>query len=162
MMQLLRDFLESGTLGPLAIGISPLEVQQLLGDPWDVGGAAKNRIWKYGTIQLGFHRDKATRTETLDFIGLYFRYGSLALPEAISPEGWFPSQRTTKEDFIHYLKEQRIGYLEDKRLTFGTQLVLAMESGAQVIFDKSADEVTLESIQLLQDPKTVKPRGFAR
>jgi hypothetical protein len=162
MMQLLREFLESGTLGPIAIGLSPLEVQHILGEPWDVGGTPKNRIWKYGSIQLGFYRDKATRTETLEFIGLYFRYESLTLPEAISPGGWFPSQRTTKEDFVRYLEEQGVGYSENRQLTFETQSALNTEIGAQVIFYNSAGEAFLDSIQLMQDPKTVKQRSVAR
>lgn len=152
-MHLLREFLASGTLGPVAIGLSPVEVQHILGDPWDVGGTPKQRIWKYGSIQLGFQRDKATRTEALSFIGLYFRSGSLVLPEPIQSEGWFPSRQTTKEDFIRYLKEQGIGYAEDRQLTFETQSALVTESGAHVIFDISAGEVALDSIQLLQDPK---------
>jgi hypothetical protein len=99
-MSLLRDFLKCGTLGPVAIGLSPVDVQRILGDPQEVGGTPRQRIWKYGSLQLGFHRDKATRTEVLSFIGLYFRDGNLTLPEAISLDGWFPSRQTTKEDFI--------------------------------------------------------------
>jgi hypothetical protein len=153
MMSLLRDFLKCGTLGSVAIGLSPAEVQRILGEPSEVGGTPKQRIWKYGSIQLGFHRDKATRSEALSFLGLYFRDGKLTLPEAISLEGWLPSRQTTKEDFIRYLKEQGIGHSEDRLLAFETQLALATESGAQVIFDTSASEVTLDSIQLLQDRK---------
>jgi hypothetical protein len=78
-MQLLRQLLKSGTLGPVTIGISPVEVQSILGNPWDEGGTCKQRIWKYGSIQLGFHRDKAKRTEALCFIGVYFRNGNLVV-----------------------------------------------------------------------------------
>lgn len=155
-MSLLREFLTSGTLGPMTIGLSPVEVQRLLGDPWEVGGTSKQRIWKYGSIQLGFHRDKATRTEALSFIGVYFRDGNLTLPEAISSQGWSPSLQTTKEDFIRFLKEQEIGYSEDRQLTFGTQSALTTESGAQVIFYNSADEAFLDSIQLLQALKAAR------
>jgi hypothetical protein len=159
MMQDLREFLETGTFGPVAIGLSPVEVQLCLGNPWEAGGTAKQRIWKYGAMQLGFQRDKATRTESLSFIGLYFGHESLALPEGIRSEGWFPSRQTTKEEFIRYLDEQGIGYSEDEQLTFETQFALATESGARVVFDSSAGEVTLDSIQLLQDPKLAKQRG---
>src|SRR5215471_7321645 len=101
MMHNLRDFLKSRMLGPGTIGLSPVEVQDRLGKPWDVRGTPRQRIWKYGSIQLGFERDKPTRTEAVSFIGLYFD-DSLALPELIRQEGWFPSRSTTKEDFIHY------------------------------------------------------------
>lgn len=156
-MPLLREFLESGKLGPIAIGLSPVEVQHILGDPWDVGGTSKDRLWKYGAVQLGFHRDNATRTEALCFIGLYFRSGSLDLPEAIAPEGWFPSRRTTKGDFIRYLEEQGIGHSVDRQLTIETQSALTTESGTQVTFDSSVDEVFLDSIQLLHAPKRAHP-----
>jgi hypothetical protein len=158
MTQNLREFLKSGTLGPVTMGLSPVEVQHRLGKPWDVGGTPKQRIWKYGAIQLGFYWDKETRTAGLGFIGLYFCHDSLALPEVIQLEGWFPSRYTTKEDFIHYLEDQGICYSEDQRLTFETQLALATESGAHVIFDRSGDEVTLDSIQLLQDPTAARER----
>jgi len=148
MMQTLREFLVSGTLGPLAFGLSPVEVQHCLGEPWDIGVDRKVRLWKYGAIQLSFYWDKETRAEELHFIGLYFRDDSLVLPEAIRLEGWFPSRHTTKDDFIHYLAEQGICYSEDQQLTFETQLTLATESGAHVTFDRSGDEVTLDSIQL--------------
>ena len=155
-MSLLRDFLKGGTLGPIAIGLSPVEVQRILGEPWDVGGTPNQRIWKYGGIQLGFQRDKVTRAEMLSFIGLYLRDGSFALPETISSGGWFPSRQTTKDDFIRYLKEQGIGYSEARQLTFETQSGLVTESGAQVIFDGSAGEVALDSIQLLQHQKATR------
>ncbi len=157
-MQDLREFLESGTLGPVTMGLSPVDVEHRLGKPWDVGGTRKQRIWKYGAIQLGFYRDKPTRTEAVSFIGLYFDHDSPALPEAIRLEGWFPSRYTTIEDFIHYLEEQGICYSEHQQLTFETQVVLVTKSGAHVTFDRSEDEVTLDSIQLLQDPKAAKER----
>lgn len=155
-MQLLRQFLRSGTLGSITIGLSPVQVQGILGSPWDEGGTRKQRIWKYGSIQLGFHWDKATQTEALSFIGMYLRNGNFALPETIPSEGWFPTRQTSKEDFIRFLKEQGIGYSEDRQLTFETQSTLVTESGAHVIFDSSAGEVALDSIQLLRDPKTAR------
>lgn len=155
-MQLLRHFLEKGTLGPIALGLSPLEVQHKLGNPEDVGGTPKNRLWKYGSIQFGFHRNKAAPTGELDFIGLYFRYGRLTLPKSISLEGWIPSETTTIEEFIHYLEEQGIGYSEDRQLTFETQSTLTTDSGASIVFTSSEGEFTLDSIQLIEK-KILKP-----
>ena len=152
-MHKLQEFLESGTLGPVVIGLSPVEVQKRLGEPQDVGGTPKHRIWKYGSMQLGFQRNKETRSEAVSFIGLYFRDENLTLPEAVRPEGWFPSQRTMKRVFVRYLEEQGLAYTEDKDLSFETQSALTTSSGAHVIFDCSEGEVILDSIQLLCEPK---------
>lgn len=156
MMHYLVQFLDHGALGPVAIGLSPVEVQQLLGNPQDVGGTPKHRIWKYGPIQLGFRRDKSTGTEAVFFIGLYFRHENLAPPAAVGSEGWFPAQHTSKEDCVRYLEEQGVSYSEDKQLTYETQFALLTRSGARVIFDSSSGEAILDSIQLLREPKAAE------
>ena len=153
-MHKMREFLENGRLAPVAIGLSPDEVRQALGAPPEVGGTPKQRIWKYGSMQLGFLRDPALRTEVVSFIGLYFRSGSLDLPEVIGSGEWFPSSLATKEEVIRYLEDQDVPYSQDKRLTFETQFALATPCGASIIFDCSEGEGILDSIQLLREPKS--------
>ncbi len=153
-MHKLREFLENGRLAPIAIGLSPDEVQLALGQPLEVGGTPKQRIGKYGSMQFGFRRDPALRTEVVSFIGLYFHSGSLDLPEVIVAGEWFPPSHATKEEVIHYLEDQDVPYSRDKRLTFETQFALATPCGASIIFDCSEGEWILDSIQLLREPQS--------
>jgi hypothetical protein len=157
-MPKLQEFLERGTFGPVAMGLSPLEVQERLGDPQEAGGKPKHRIWKYGSMQLAFERDRSTRTEAVSFIGFYFRDENLTLPKAIQLEGWFPSQRTMKGAFVRYLEEKGVYYSEDKLLSDETQSALRTRSGAYIIFACSAGEVVLDSIQLARGLKAADDR----
>ena len=104
-------------------------------------------------MQIGFQRDKATRTEAVCFIGLYFRQEDLDLPKVIRAEDWFPSRRLPKEDVVRRLDEQDIHYWSDSRLTFEGQLALVTRSGANIIFDCSDGEEVLDSIQLRCEPR---------
>jgi hypothetical protein len=151
MVQTMREFLENGSLAPVAFGLSPDEVRRAVGGPPEVGGTPKQRIWKYGPLEIGFRRDPALRTEAVSFIGLYFRQERLDLPAGIRTEGWFPSRRTTKEEVVRFLDGQQIGYRQDEQLTSEMQSALATECGARIIFDCSEGEATLDSIQLLRE-----------
>lgn len=153
----MREFLENGTLAPVAFGLSPDDVRRAIGGPQEVGGTPRQRIWKYGPLEIGFRSDPALRTEAVSFIGLYFRQERLDLPAGVQTEGWFPSPRTTKEDFVRYLEGERIGYREDRLLTSETQSALATEGGASIIFDCSAEGATLDSIQFLQESRPCEP-----
>lgn len=161
-MDTIQQFLERGTLGPISLGLDPIEVQRLLGMPADVGGTAKQRIWKYGSLQLGFQRDQTTRAEALSFIGLYFRAEGFALPPPIRIDGWFPSAGVPREDFVRYLADHDMGYAEDARLSGDTQSVLSTKSGASVIFAVSPGTVVLDSIQLIHVPKRAAQRPAER
>ncbi len=58
----MQDFLQSGQLGPIRLGMSRTQVRELLGDPDDIGGTSrKYRVpatWKYGDIELHYERGK--------------------------------------------------------------------------------------------------------
>jgi len=54
----LKTLIETGTIGPVSLGMSRPQVQSFLGSPEDVGGASRKHrepsIWKYGDIELHF------------------------------------------------------------------------------------------------------------
>lgn len=58
MSPLLLRFLSTGQLGPLALGIGPLEAQALLGQPTDQSTKQNPLVLRYDALDLTFTRDK--------------------------------------------------------------------------------------------------------
>lgn len=82
LMASLDEFLTTGRLGEIAVGASKDFVRQLLGEPEDVSTQRNPELWKYGAIQLGFHKGKGAKLAALHFIGLYFQSGKVSIPDA--------------------------------------------------------------------------------
>lgn len=137
----LREFLQTGTLGDLAIGLSTAEVRQILGNPEDtsIGKANRPIIWKYGALQLHFDHDH------LNFVGLYFRNGEEAWPDALCWEGWMPTAQTTLPELQDHLAG--VGLQTCIDLDEQDQITLLVGPGVTVIFDRGRDWSRLDSIQ---------------
>src|SRR5687768_9296894 len=57
----LREFLDTGAFGPVKLGMSHVQVEDILGPPESTGGTSRRFktpvIWLYGDIELHFERD---------------------------------------------------------------------------------------------------------
>src|SRR5437660_10048556 len=98
LMATLKQFLTTGQLGDIALGISQGEVLRLLGEPEAKGGDGKAVIWKYGPLQVTFN--KAADCTAIGMIVLCT--GNGAMPKSIHLEGWVPGPNTNFEDFKHF------------------------------------------------------------
>src|SRR5215217_1377665 len=114
----LEDFLVTGTLGQIRLGMSMSEVSEWLGDNGNLNLAtprkgvkqARFTTWPYGCLQLGF------LWKRLILIGFYFRR-TTRLPKQLVIEGYFPSKASTLAEVQRYLAEQSINFQIDPTYT---------------------------------------------
>src|SRR5215216_4138349 len=98
MTVLLREFLTSGRLGPLVLGLSDQDVRGILGEPEMVSRPhAVFTAWIFGAIELAF------ADRELAFIGLYLGRRS-EMPRILRIDGFQPTHRTTIEEFAQYVR----------------------------------------------------------
>jgi hypothetical protein len=134
-MTTLRDFLSIGQLGSVYFGMSKDRIIQVLGEPNDRSMQRNPEIWKYGSLQLVFHREKGETHSSLAFIGLYFNRSQDALPPALALSGWWPTENTTREEFTASLSagDQLLNTLvakeENDRLILKTGIEIHFEAG---------------------------------
>lgn len=126
----LRDFLTTGHLGSMRLGISRENVEGILGqcDTWSVGRKkyAKReyaKVWKYGVLELWF------RDDTVSYLGLYPDL-EVKLSDRMSIKGYFPHSFTTREEFEEYLRQENLSFhLDEKYPTdCGIQLIISNET----------------------------------
>ncbi len=55
-MATLKEFFQTGQLGPIGLGLTPFEVQERLGDPDDESKKKNPLILRYGNVELCFWR----------------------------------------------------------------------------------------------------------
>lgn len=135
----LRDFLESGQLGPVRVGQGEDQLRAELGEPDDATEIGPDtHILKYGSLELHV----VDRAVTL--IGLYFReLGDL--PASLRISGYVPRHATGIEEFMRFLDQVEVRYETDPRLTFGDQVCLRVGAGVLAVFDAHGNE--MDSLQ---------------
>lgn len=132
----LKDFLLTGKLGMIALGITREEISRSLGEALDWTfdvPKARATLWKYGGLQIGFDNDKVT------LMGMYFS-NEFIVPN-VELEGYFPTGHTTSQEFMDFLRSEKIDYQVDASLTFGPQLCLVVASGVQSLFDSEVNHL---------------------
>jgi hypothetical protein len=141
-MDALATFLTCGRLGALTSGMTKPDVRRLLGEPRDVSVQKNPETWKYGPLQLGFHKDRGETEASLRFLGLYF-HDAGPLPDRLAWAGWFPSSATTPADFQEFLARQ--GLEAQAKVEGEANDYVIMTSGVRVTFADGQ----LDSIQFL-------------
>lgn len=136
----LIEFLRTGNLGPLALGMARKEVEEILGKPEDSSRSRRNQpvCWKYGNLQVWIQQ------EVLTFIGLYFPDEQFQLPAVLGELIELPR---TLDGLQGVLEEQGIGFRVDQQLTFVDQVALRVGPGIQVVFRWDDGCICLDSIQ---------------
>jgi len=71
-MASILEFIKTGKLGSVSLGISKEEIENILGKPDDVSVSRKPRIYKYGSLQLAFCWDKEKGKGLLNSIYMNF------------------------------------------------------------------------------------------
>src|SRR5262245_13765908 len=105
-MATLANFLMTGQLGPIALGITPLEAMSLLGDADDTSRKSNPLILRYGPLQLTFVKQGKVRESRLTQLGLYFQPPAVEpLPEVVRPTDWSPDGAPLEREFRAFLHE---------------------------------------------------------
>ena len=134
----LKEFLNTGQLDDLRVGMPPEQVVQLLGDPDMLGGTSRkyhrHSIYKYGSLELHFARELP-----FSCVGIYIEYpfdGSpIRLPPSFEVEDWDLTRACSRVDVERYLKSNRISY-ENARQTGLTQELIIRPGGVRLHFDE--------------------------
>lgn len=96
----LRDFLQTGRLGPIELGMTRDAVAATLGPPDAEGALLRGvaRIWRYGSIELHFDEDAV--------FAIHSDHGSLDAPDggrAFDLDPWIISSALRRDTAVHEL-----------------------------------------------------------
>lgn len=133
-MPSMSDFLRTGRLGDIQLGLRPDQVISILGDP--DGRTAKRRpveLLRYGAVEFGFVPVPDTADSRLVSIAIYFSDPSRLIPPPLRPTDWMPTNATDKQQFCQFLNEVGI---EVQSRAEGQQEYLTLFSGASVVFSE--------------------------
>src|SRR4051794_23191013 len=101
-MATLKQFLATGELGPLHLGMSEDQVIACLGQPSDKSVTKSPCILKYGGLQLTFDRRPNTAQRVLALLGIYFRPHEESLPEPTRLDDFPATSATTVAEVREY------------------------------------------------------------
>lgn len=133
----LKDFLTSGHLGAITLGMTQEEVRDVLGEPeaMSLPDLEPAVIWKYGSLEVTFFPE-----EGLHLIAFKLN-DVLRLPRTLTVLGYMPTPRTSLQEFRDYLHTNGIDCHLYPALTFDWQVGLIVGIGATVVFGLDPDRI---------------------
>ena len=133
-MSSIDQFLKTGRLGWLGPSMDRQAVRTLLGEPDETSRGKRFELWKYGALQIGFHRDSAGGKPVLTTLHVDCRDPEETLPERLGLTGPMPSTSWSIEQFRPYLDERNPEGSPTLDATESGPVRLA--SGVEVNFDE--------------------------
>jgi hypothetical protein len=116
---MLQEFIASGIIGPIRLGLSKREVQSILGDAQARSDRRKEgELWKYDDLQVGFYQDMVC------FIGVYVSDDSIRLPPPLVFDEHVLAQIMRLEDTRKFLLTNEMEFDVNDKLTFDDQACL--------------------------------------
>ncbi|MHB8876882.1 MAG: hypothetical protein ACYC8T_24560 [Myxococcaceae bacterium] len=120
------------SLGGVRTGLSPEEVESLLGPPEDVSLRKGRRvIFRYGSLQVFF--DQLGRA-VQGFV-VYFRMKEVKVPDACKDGVWPLVPGLSQEQAERLMQKEGLEVAGYQPLTFGDQSCLRIAPGVVAIFD---------------------------
>jgi hypothetical protein len=104
-MPTFKDFLATGTLGPIALGDSEEKVRKVLGEPQTT---LDPRIWEYDGLTVKFERTNSGRAVLMMLVN--FAFPEKKLPDGLRLTGWVPSPELPVQEFMNYLDQEGVDY----------------------------------------------------
>ena len=131
-MATMREFLSTGHLGDVMIGITAERAQQILGAP-DTRSVRRDpvEILRYGALELVFRRVPKTIDSRLVAIALYLGNSNRSIPVPTRFADWLPSIDTTEQQVREFLAGAGI---VPHSTVAGESFHLVLPSGAQIVF----------------------------
>lgn len=124
----LQQFLDRGQLGPLTLGMSPSDVQFLLGDPDARSKKLNPLLLRYGPLELTFLAGKS-QPPCLVQLALSVSPESGDLPDPVAVKEWAIDGDTTMQAFDGMLRQHNI-----QPLTTASTHEILLPSGVRAIF----------------------------
>lgn len=139
---MIEEFLKTGKIGELRLGLSEGEVRRILGEPTDYSeGGRKNQLWKYDSLQIAFANGSVCS------LALYFSDGVVTFPDKLLEEVRVPNEKTSVAGIEKLVSDIGLHFAVVQDLTFDVQRVMSIEeSGVRII----CSENQLHSFQLSQ------------
>ena len=122
------DFLRTGRLGTLAVGMSRDEVTGRLGAPDGVAGGRKTpEILRYGSVQV--------MCEKLTVRAIFLGLGTnLSVHPEVSLVGWAPSALMTLADITAFLEANQLAFAVEKAASAAFTTLRIRTSGVRLAF----------------------------
>ena len=149
-MATFREFLSSGKLADVQLGMRPEMVEQRWGSPDD--RSVKRHpaeTLRFGSLELTFKTVPQTDDTRLVAAAIYFNRPSQQLPSALKFDDWTPTDATTEPEFRAFVTSAG---LETHSKVDGEYTHLVLNSGASVVFD----EGHLHSVHFRRAEKAVR------
>jgi hypothetical protein len=152
----LEDFLKTGRLGPVVLGLTPFDVESILGEP-DHESKKKNPLMLlYRSLQLSFWRLGPETPSSLNQIVIKFQPEPFSLPEAVQPTDWNPASTPTVDEFKTFLQKIRYtpsrwtpGFFNSQqRLPSGVIATFTNSKLDRLQIDKRQDVESSEEIEI--------------
>lgn len=143
-MATLEEFLKAGRLGPISLGMGPVEVMTAVGEPDETSKKTNLLTIKYGPVQLVFWSKPKQRNQDLREILLSYKPSFKKLPKPLRLSDWNYSSAPSESDFLAYLK--RIDFHPVHTVTGESETQLIFISGVVALFAAKL----LNSIRLSQ------------
>ena len=134
-MATLEEFMRTGHLGPVILGMSSNDAMTALGDPDDISRKSNPLILKYGPVQLSFWKTPPKKAPQLREIAIAFQPEFERLPKSLSITDWNPTEPPTEGEFrsfidrIEYPPAQLVEGPTDKALTFLSGVTALVSDG---------------------------------
>jgi hypothetical protein len=130
-MATLEEFVRTGHLGPIILGVSPTDVMTVLGEPDDISKKANPLILKYGCVQLTFWKALKERPPQLREIVVTFDPFEPP-PPFLEITDWNPEAPSTEWQFTNFM--HRIGYMPVHMVEGSSGRQLLFLSGVTALF----------------------------
>lgn len=132
-MATMQEFLTSGRLGDIMLGIATNRAQQILGPPEDRSvRRTPVEILRYGALELTFRREPTAADSNLVAMALYFWDAGRSLPAPVLPTDWIPQHNTLEQELVNFLAE--IESTPQSVVTRDNDRYFALPSGVKVVF----------------------------
>lgn len=134
-MATLEEFIRTGHLGPVLLGMSSNDVMTALGYPDDISRKTNPLILKYGSVQLSFWKTPSKKAPQLREIAIAFQPEFEPLPKSLAVTDWNPAETPTESEFrtfIDRIKYPPVHVVEgptDKALTFLSGVAALVSDG---------------------------------
>jgi hypothetical protein len=143
-MPSLEEFLRTGHLGSIILGMGQNDVMTALGEPDDISAKSNPLILRYGCVQLVFWKSRGQQGHQLREIVIGFQPESQSVSGPLAFTDWKPGQPATEQDLTAFT--QSIGYVPTHTVAGPSGRQLHFPSGVTVLFS----EGLLHSIRLAQ------------
>jgi hypothetical protein len=142
-MATLEEFLRTGHLGPLVLGISSNDAISAVGEPDDISRKSNPLLLRYGCVHLVFWKPKDAKHELRE-ITVDFHLAAGPLPSSLEFADWDSTVPPTERRFRDFVR--MIDYVPVQSIERATSRELVFASGITARFE---DEM-LVSIRLIE------------